>query len=82
MPSEDSLGGEERPDLVCLSFGREIRRWLLRCGELAWRAPAVAEIIRQYISLLDQSAAGGFHYFLLLQSGSLSVEDAVARSSW
>lgn len=59
MPSENSMGGEELPGLVCLSFGRDIRPWLLRCGELAWQAPAVAEIIRQYISLLDRLTGRG-----------------------
>lgn len=59
MPSEDSMGGAELPELVCLSFNGDIRRWLLRCGELAWQAPAVAEIIRQYISLLDRLTGRG-----------------------
>ncbi len=54
MPSEESMGGEGLPGLVCLSFSGDIRRWLLRCGELAWQAPAVAEIVRQYAGLLDR----------------------------
>ena len=53
-PSEDSLGGIEVSDVVCLSFADDIRGWLKRCGELAWNVPSVAEIIRQYIKLLDK----------------------------
>lgn len=54
IPSEDSLGGTNLSDIVCLSFADDIRRWLKRCGELAWNVPNVAEIIRQYIKLLDK----------------------------
>lgn len=32
-PSEQSKGCA---DVVCLSFAEEIRKWLVRCGELAW----------------------------------------------
>ncbi|WP_304973809.1 PD-(D/E)XK nuclease family protein [uncultured Alistipes sp.] len=54
VPSEDSLGGTDLSDIVCLSFADDIRRWLKRCGELAWNVPNVAEIIRQYMKLLDK----------------------------
>ena len=50
-PSEQSRGNA---NVDCLSFARKIREWLLRCGEIAWRQPAIAEIIRQYIKLLDE----------------------------
>ena len=53
-PSEYSTGPDSDLDIVCISFEHEIRRWLLRCGELAWSVPAVSEIIRQYISLIDK----------------------------
>lgn len=59
MPSEESMGGEGLPGLVCLSFSGDIRRWLLRCGELAWQAPAVAETVRQYVGLLDRLTGNG-----------------------
>lgn len=53
-PSERSVGGAGEDDFTCLSFGEDIRRWLIRCGEIAWRAPAVAGTIHQYIALLDR----------------------------
>lgn len=53
-PSEKSAGGVEETDFTCLSFGEDIRRWLVRCGEIAWCAPAVAGTIQQYIALLDR----------------------------
>lgn len=53
-PSEKSVGRAEETDFTCLSFRVDIRPWLERCGEAAWRAPAVAETIRQYIGLLDR----------------------------
>ena len=53
-PSEDSLGGVNVSDIVCLSFAYDISKWLERCGELAWNVPSVAEIIRQYSKLLDK----------------------------
>lgn len=53
-PSTDSLGNLEENAVECLSFATDIRGWLIRCGEIAWRSPAVSEIIRQYISLIDK----------------------------
>lgn len=50
-PSEQSKGCA---DVVCLSFAEEIRKWLVRCGELAWWQSILAETIRQYIKLLDE----------------------------
>jgi len=51
-PSEDSTGGAD--NFVCLSFGKHIRPWLVRCGEISWQTPAVAETIQQYIHLVDK----------------------------
>ena len=42
-PSEQSRGNA---NVDCLSFAGKIREWLLCCGEIAWRQPAIAEIIR------------------------------------
>ena len=53
-PSENSTRADSNLNFTCISFEYEIRRWLLRCGELAWSVPAVSEIIRQYISLVDK----------------------------
>jgi len=53
-PSTNSLGNLEENAVECLSFATDIRGWLIRCGEIAWRSPAVSEIIRQYISLIDK----------------------------
>ncbi len=50
-PSDGSKGDAE---YVCISFGEDIRNWLLRCGGIAWNVPNVAEVIRQYIQLLDK----------------------------
>ncbi|MDO5295316.1 MAG: PD-(D/E)XK nuclease family protein [bacterium] len=51
-PSDDSKRTCE--NVKCLSFAADVRNWLVRCGEMAWQAPAVSEYIRQYISLLDK----------------------------
>lgn len=53
-PSTNSLGNLEENAVECLSFATDIRGWLIRCGEIAWWSPAVSEIIRQYISLIDK----------------------------
>lgn len=53
-PSKDSLGNLKPTDVECLSFSSDIRDWLDRCGEIAWQTPAVVEIIRQYIRLIDK----------------------------
>ena len=53
-PSEYSLGNLKESDVECLSFCSDIRGWLIRCGEIAWKTPAVSEIIRQYIDLIDK----------------------------
>lgn len=74
-PSEDSLGGIEVSDVVCLSFADDIRGWLKRCGELAWNVPSVAEIIRQYIKLLDK-LTGNMEGDLFMEQ----VKDTIAMS--
>lgn len=53
-PTEDSLGNLKVTSVECLSFASDMRDWLVRCGEIAWQVPAVSEIIRQYISLIDK----------------------------
>lgn len=53
-PSEESTGGDGHLDISWVSFAREIRKWLERCGEIAWEAPTVSGVIRQYISLIDK----------------------------
>ncbi len=53
-PSKDSLGNTKITSVECLSFSSDIRDWLSRCGEIAWKTPAVVEIIRQYICLIDK----------------------------
>ena len=52
-PTKDSLGNTNKTSVECLSFSSDIRDWLERCGEIAWQTPAVVEIIRQYIRLID-----------------------------
>lgn len=74
-PSEDSLGGIDVSDVVCLSFADDIRGWLKRCGELAWNVPSVAEIIRQYIKLLDK-LTGNMEGDLFMEQ----VKDTIAMS--
>lgn len=59
IPSEDSLGGTDLSDIVCLSFADDIRRWLKRCGELAWQIPTIAETLRQYIGVIDKLTGRG-----------------------
>ena len=54
QPSDYSTGTDSALNLTAISFSDEIRRWLLRCGELSWTAPSVSEIVRQYIALLDK----------------------------
>lgn len=53
-PSAESTGGEDIPNLTCVSFAEDIRTWLARCGELAWQAPSIAGTLRQYIGLIDK----------------------------
>lgn len=53
-PTKESLGNINKTSVECLSFSSDIRDWLVRCGEIAWQTPAVVEIIRQYIRLLDK----------------------------
>ena len=53
-PSKESLGNLKTSAVECLSFASDIRDWLVRCGEIAWQTPAVVEIIRQYICLIDK----------------------------
>lgn len=53
-PTKDSLGNTNKTSVECLSFSSDIRDWLERCGEIAWQTPAVVEIIRQYIRLIDK----------------------------
>ena len=45
---------DEADNFACLSFRENIRPWLVRCGEIAWQTPAVAETIQQYIHLIDK----------------------------
>lgn len=59
IPSEDSLGGTDLSDVVCLSFADDIRRWLKRCGELAWQIPTITETLRQYIGVIDKLTGRG-----------------------
>lgn len=51
-PSEKSTGGAD--NFACLSFGEHIRPWLVRCREISWQTPGVAETIQQYIHLVDK----------------------------
>lgn len=51
-PSMESTGG--KASAICLSFSTDIRKWLIRCGEIAWSTPAVTEIVRQYVCLIDK----------------------------
>lgn len=53
-PSEDSLGSVKKEQVEYISFNYHIRKWLERCSEIAWKAPNITEIIRQYINLLDK----------------------------
>ena len=53
-PSDGSIGKLKATSVECLSFASDIRNWLVRCGEIAWQSPAVSEIIRQYIWLIDK----------------------------
>ena len=50
-PSEES---KRESKAISISFASEIRNWLVRCGEIAWNVPNVAEVIRQYILLIDK----------------------------
>lgn len=53
-PSPESIGAAKGDDYSCVSFVDNIQPWLLRCGEIAWQAPAITEIIQQYSRLLEQ----------------------------
>ena len=53
-PSKDSMGvALKEEQLVCLSYKTDIRGWLDRCVELAYRTPLVRETINQYINTID-----------------------------
>lgn len=56
-PSGDSADGAE--NFTCLSFKEHILPWLGRCGEIAWKVPAVAGTIRQYIHLVEKLTQSG-----------------------
>lgn len=53
-PSKKSLGSVKIEEVKCISFDEDIRKWLKRCAEIAWEAPNIVEIIRQYLKLLDK----------------------------
>lgn len=53
-PSPESLGGVAKSSVNCISFGSEIRKWLVQCAQIARSAPSVSEVIRQYIELIDR----------------------------
>ena len=53
-PSKESTGGDPIPNLTCLSFAGEIRAWLVKCCEMAWKAPAITQTLRQYIEVIDK----------------------------
>lgn len=53
-PSKESLGSVKIEEIECISFDIHIRQWLERCTEIAWKAPNITEIIRQYLKLLDK----------------------------
>lgn len=81
-PSEKSTDGTD--NFACLSFREHIRPWLVRCGEIAWQTPAVAETIQQYIHLIDkltQSSEGDLFMEIIQRTVGMSqanYEAAVA----
>lgn len=78
-PTEESLGGTDLSDVVCLPFADDIRRWLKRCGELTWNVPNVAEIIRQYIKLLDK-LTGNYEGDVFMEQVKKAI--AISRTSF
>lgn len=81
-PSENSKKGTEA---VCISFDKEIKKWLLRCGEIAWNTPSVAETIQQYIKLLDKLSGNTEDIFMdqiekIISMSQRNFESALAIS--
>ena len=54
LPSETSIGQEMGTKVECISFSNEIREWLMKCINIAEAIPSISEILRQYVSLLEQ----------------------------
>lgn len=51
-PSEESLGGLNNNQYICISYKHDIVRWLERCLELSAEQPLVRETIIQYINTI------------------------------
>lgn len=82
-PSEYSTGGKNDTAVTCISFARDITRWLDVCRNAVEHIPAIAEIIRQYrelISKLTGNDYGGEFMELqeLIQDSKTSFESAAA----
>lgn len=83
-PSEES---KRESEAISISFAAEIRNWLVRCGEIAWNIPSVAEVIRQYIQLIDKLTGKYMEDAYMNQikeavkSSQINFESALAISS-
>lgn len=84
-PSEYSTGGETGLAVTCISFARDIARWLDICQKTARSIPAIAEIIRQYRALITKLTGDEYGGELvaiqeLINGSKDSFESAVAIS--
>lgn len=84
-PSEYSTGGETESAVTCISFVRDIARWLDLCQKTAKSIPAIFEIIRQYRALITKLTGDKYgDEFMaiqkLVQDSKDSFESAVAIS--
>ena len=53
-PSQDSQGDVPDDKVLCISFKKEIRDWLLKCEDISRHSSSVAGAIRQYITLIEK----------------------------
>ena len=53
-PSQESQGNISDDNIVCISFKKEIRDWLIKCKDLARRSSNIAGAIHQYITLIEK----------------------------
>lgn len=74
-PKPESIGTAKGSDYSCLSFADDIQPWLARCGEIAWQATAVTEIVQQYSRLLERLTGKGKR-----DEFQMMIEDIIGNS--
>lgn len=52
-PSEESIG-ETHFDVVCITYAKEIKEWIINCLKETYSLPLIREVLNQYLNLINK----------------------------